>query len=249
MRKAFASDFDKTLFFWDGPGHDGFIRPEDLDAIAAFQAAGNLFGVATGRSLKGITMQIGDLIPFDFYIMATGALILDRSLGVIRRECVDAALMAELNAEYAPRDTAIIFHGNDTVYCLGEPGPMQTHVDSIDEIGPHLYGMSMWVGSEARAIEVAAEVNGAHGDALAAFPNSQIVDIAPAGCSKGGAVRFVKEHFGVGEIGAMGDSFNDVPMLEAADASFTFEGSPEEVRVRADHLVAGVAEALEAFGS
>ena len=132
MYKAFASDFDKTLFFWDsvgdgeGKGPQGHIAERDLAAIASFQAAGNLFGVATGRSLKGITLQIGDLIPFDFYIMATGALILDRNQEVISRQCVDPALVEEINAAYEPRGAAVIFHGNDTVYSLGNPGPMHT---------------------------------------------------------------------------------------------------------------------------
>ena len=246
MPKAFASDFDKTLFFW-GEGMDGYISPEDLESIAAFQAAGNLFGVATGRSLKGITMQIGDLIPFDFFIMATGALVLDGDQRVIARHCVDAALMEELNAAYEPSGAMIIFHGNDTVYSLGEPGPMQTHVDSVADIGPNLYGMSMFVGSEERAVEVAAEINGAYGGLVSAFPNSRIIDIAPAGCSKGRAVAFVKEHFGVEAIAAMGDSFNDAPMFESADVSFTFNASPEAVRASADHLVDSVADALRVF--
>ena len=50
--KALASDFDRTLFFYDESG--SYYRLEDVQAIKHFQSLGNLFGVCTGRSYKGI---------------------------------------------------------------------------------------------------------------------------------------------------------------------------------------------------
>ena len=244
MTKAFASDFDETLWFTEEPGH---VRPRDLEAIAGFRSQGNLFGVASGRSLKGILLECEGIMTFDFYILATGALVLDRDLGVLARSCVDTSLIRELNGLYAPQGAHIVFHGNDTVYNLGDPLPMQTHIDDIAEIGPNLYGMSMWVGSEERAVEAAGEVNARFGDQVTAYPNRSIVDIAPAGCSKGRAVQLAKEALGVEAIAAMGDSFNDVPMLLGADVSFTFPSSPAEVQASATHVVEGVAEALRLF--
>ena len=244
MALAFASDFDKTLWFHEEPGH---LRAADLEAIERFRAGGNLFGVASGRSLKGIDLELGDRFAFDFHILSTGALVLGPDRTVISRSCVDPQLMRELNDIYATQDAQIIFHGNDTVYSFGKPLPMQTHIDDLAEIGPYLYGMSMYVGSFERAIEAAAEVNERFGYALTAYPNRAIVDIVPAGCSKGHAVALAKEALGASAIAAIGDSFNDVPMFEAADASFTFHASPEDVQARAGHVVDSVAEAIGIF--
>lgn len=44
--KALASDFDRTLFFYDERG--SYYRLEDVQAIKHFQSLGNLFGVCTG---------------------------------------------------------------------------------------------------------------------------------------------------------------------------------------------------------
>jgi hydroxymethylpyrimidine pyrophosphatase-like HAD family hydrolase len=46
-------------------------------------------------------------------------------------------------------------------------------------------------------------------------------------------------------MAAIGDSFNDLPMLRAADISFTFPYAPEELRKTASHIVPSVAAALK----
>ena len=72
--KALASDFDRTLFFYDESG--SYYRLEDVQAIKHFQSLGNLFGVCTGRSYKGIEDFNPHQIDYDFYILCSGAKIL-----------------------------------------------------------------------------------------------------------------------------------------------------------------------------
>ena len=57
MKKAMASDFDNTLYFMflDEP-----YRKGDRESIRDFQQAGGLFGVSTGRSLRGVRQAAGD---------------------------------------------------------------------------------------------------------------------------------------------------------------------------------------------
>lgn len=70
--KALASDFDGTLYFKDG------FKEKDLKAIKEFQDHGNLFGICTGRPLSAIIEECQGKINFDFYIVASGALVLDK---------------------------------------------------------------------------------------------------------------------------------------------------------------------------
>ncbi|MGI6216957.1 MAG: HAD-IIB family hydrolase [Coriobacteriales bacterium] len=240
MAKAFASDFDGTLWF---SGEQDHVRSCDLEAISRFRSEGNLFGVASGRSLRGITLEVGDLLDFDFYILATGALVLDGNKEPICKKCVHPELVQQIYDSYQPR-AEIVIHGNDTVYSFGDPLPMQTHIDAIEEIGPDIYGLSMWVGNPENAIAVAEEINRDFGDSVSAYANRSNVDVAPAGCSKGRAVELLKQHFKTSCIAAIGDSFNDVPMLESADISFTFNRSPQDVRERAGNVVDTVADAI-----
>lgn len=72
--KAFASDLDGTLVF------DRKVKDMDKEAIHMFQKK-NMFGVCTGRPICSL-FDIED-IPFDFYIVSSGALLLDRNKKMI----------------------------------------------------------------------------------------------------------------------------------------------------------------------
>jgi hydroxymethylpyrimidine pyrophosphatase-like HAD family hydrolase len=84
-----------------------------------------------------------------------------------------------------------------------------------------------------------------------------IVDILPAGCSKGRALLDLATERGVAkeEILAIGDNWNDVSMLEAAGSAVLMANAPDELKkaglargwaVGGHHAEDGVAVALEA---
>ena len=74
--KILASDLDGTLYFGDQPDP---IRPQDREAIHAFQKAGNAFGICSGRTLAGIHHALdGRDIDLDFYILVSGAALANR---------------------------------------------------------------------------------------------------------------------------------------------------------------------------
>jgi hypothetical protein len=84
-----------------------------------------------------------------------------------------------------------------------------------------------------------------------------ILDILPAGCSKGAAILSLATARGIAptEILAIGDNWNDVSMLEVAGAAVLMENAPEELkalartrgwRVGLSNSDDGVADAIEA---
>jgi hypothetical protein len=84
-----------------------------------------------------------------------------------------------------------------------------------------------------------------------------ILDILPAGCSKGAALLSLAATRGIdpGRILAIGDNWNDVSMLEAAGAAVLMDNAPEDLKVlaraRGWHIGPsnrddGVAQAIEA---
>jgi Cof subfamily protein (haloacid dehalogenase superfamily) len=84
-----------------------------------------------------------------------------------------------------------------------------------------------------------------------------IVDILPAGCSKGAALLRLAEQRGVnaGEIVAIGDNWNDLSMLEVAGRAVLMANAPEDLKTMASergwvlgrrHDEDGVAIAVEA---
>lgn len=241
---AFASDFDNTLYF--GAEKSG-CRIEDREEIRRFQSAGNLFGISTGRSLRGIRHAAGD-IPFDFYILTSGALVLDGDCQLIAASEVSTERLRQIYERYKA-DTLSVIHAAGGVYTFAAGNAMQEHIDTFDSLsGMAVYGMSFHVWTPEAAAAMAEQINAWCGGEIRAFQNVANVDIVADGVSKGAALQCVKAHYGVAETAAIGDSYNDIPMLQAAAKSFTFFDSPLQVRLAASHIVGSVSEALTICG-
>ncbi len=81
--------------------------------------------------------------------------------------------------------------------------------------------------------------------------------VRAAGVDKGTAIEWLAAHYGVtpDQVVAMGDWFNDIPMLERAGRSFAMAQAPDEVKASAKEVLqadiwsgGGVREAAERCG-
>lgn len=240
--KVFASDFDGTIYFMR---REVPISDRDIETIRVFQKEGNLFGVCTGRSLTGVCAAVEGKIAFDFYILASGARILDKDQNVIEKHCINRALMEELYPILENLGKVIV-QANDTVYSKYSAFPMHTMIETPDDIpGDEIFGLSC-APDDADATEAIAKmIHEKYADRLVAFVNNGIVDIVSAPCSKGYAIKVLSKYYHADMIAGIGDSFNDIPMLKSADVSFTFSDSPAEVKQAADYIVENAAIAIK----
>lgn len=238
---ALASDFDGTLCFSDGT--DRFL-PGDLESIRLFQKKGNLFGICTGRSMHGISVPVGDKIRLDFYILLSGAIVLDGKKNVLYKKCLSRSVVQEIYDQFGGQINVRI-QSNDCIYALRDPEKGHVRIHSLDEIrDDDLYALAGVAKTPEEAKIVTGEINRLFGDQVAAFQNVEYIDVVAKGCSKGNGLKLVKEKLQLKRIAAIGDSFNDIPMLENADHPFTFRRSPETVRAQAASLVDTVEEAV-----
>ena len=110
-------------------------------------------------------------------------------------------------------------------------------------------GLVHGVGIHCETLEEAAaltkEINDKYGEYLNAFQNVIEVDIAPKGTSKGEAVSVIRDYYGDCKIYGIGDSLNDLPLLEASDVSYTFPYALAEVQAKVTKVVKNICEALE----
>ena len=89
--KLLASDFDNTLWFND------HMKDNDVKNIKEFQKHGNLFGVCTGRCLHGIVNPSQPYnLEHDFYILLSGALVLNKDKEVIFEKQIPLSLVKEI---------------------------------------------------------------------------------------------------------------------------------------------------------
>ena len=248
MKKVFASDFDGTLYFG---AQDVPISPESVQMIRTYQEAGNLFGLCTGRSINGITPFIAGQITPDFYITSTGANILDKDLRTIQKTGIDrkiaARIVKEVNSERYK--TVLDIEGCMCVFSEIEYFKDCKIISSVDTAPEGLiHQISTLTESPAQAEELAIHINQVYGDHVNAFRNIESIDIVSRGCSKGNGVHVLREHlrqsFGECRIYGIGDSVNDLPLIEAADVSYTFPYAPENVQKKVTKVVKDISEAL-----
>jgi len=239
--QVMASDFDSTLYFMDGGFH-----AEDLAAIAHFQKEGNLFGLCTGRSTRGITDVVKGRVPFDFYILESGSLILDRDLNEIYSRCMPWTMAETLLEEYVfPKDYLYVVHAGDTVYGVPVTYSDGTSIEPLEDLDPdRVFQVSLALEDYEAARKAARAINQKYGHLVTAFQNKKFLDIISAGCSKGRGVDYLRDLYRPEVMAGIGDSYNDLSMLQAADVSFTMSASPEDVKSFADHVVGSVAEAI-----
>ena len=247
--KILASDFDGTLFF------NRTFRPEDLEKIREFRKAGNRFGVCTGRPFAGVLLHSEGNIDFDFYILSSGAQILDGNKKEIYKDIVDLQLIEEIYTELKDEVEFYFQTTEGTFYMLPEEEEKRLSlkipasipykpIESLDELPSDIFGLSLFAHSVENGKRVSALINSTF-PSLEAFQNVDWIDVARKGVSKGHAIQIVKEHFGYAEIAGIGDSFNDIPLLKNSSPSFTFHSSAEEVIREADVVVDSVAEAID----
>lgn len=249
MTKIFATDFDGTLYFHNEPEP---IRATDLDAIRTFQEGGGLFGACTGRPVRALTTQTLGVVPFDFYIALSGATLHDRNVEPIVPASLPRPIVREIYDRFAPyaRDNTALVCAADDYWTfdetLVEAWPISWAPD-FDHLPDPMQGFGLETTTIEEAQELADRVNREYAGIACAYVNLASIDVLPVGHSKGTGLRIAAEHFDATLTAGIGDSYNDLPLLEAADVAYTFHTAPEDMKAHADVLVDSVAEAIADF--
>lgn len=239
---AFASDYDGTLVH---PGN--VLYPSDVLAVRKFQAQGGMFGACSGRALNAVVGPADKAgIKLDFVVASSGALVLGADQ-VLESHPVDQIVIGWLVSHY--RGVWMAVHTTSRLLVETDPTtPYQTKVESLGtSLDEPVYSVSINFDDEAKAAEAVELIGRRFGDLVQPFQNVGSVDVVARGCSKGQGIETVRRSLSMDVIGGIGDSYNDVSLLDEVDVPFTFHSSPHEVQAHARYLVGSVAEALEVF--
>ena len=248
-KTGFASDFDGTLCTSNWVTGEVSFKEENLAAIRAYQAAGGLFGVCTGRPLSSVLETLEGILDLDFYIVMTGSQVLDRDLNKLWECTISHDTARELYDRYATDESVMLAVTEDEfVSVANHMNDTLPTVTSIDDVRGGLLGVSFECYEDQTAARALCDdINERFVGVVEGFQNLGSVDVVPAGCSKGSGVRIVRERLGLDAVAGAGDSFNDLTLLRAADVSYTFASSPRVVRDAADVVVDELHEALADF--
>jgi Cof subfamily protein (haloacid dehalogenase superfamily) len=257
-----ALDLDGTLV-----GDDLVLRPRVREAVAAAQKRGVAVTIVTGRmfrSARPFAQALGIAGPMVCY---QGAAIFEASSGATLRETpvrpdvthdvlewaherdvhaqcyADDQLYVEQINRFSERYTALARIEPVVVPSLREafaarPSIKIVLVDDADRADQHLAALRPLLGDRAYLTR-------SHVD---------FVEVVDPHVNKGEALAFIAQRYGVplDQTLAVGDAWNDVPLLDAAAVGVAMGSGPPELLARADHVVAdvahdGVAEAIERY--
>lgn len=237
------SDFDGTFF-----RSDHTIAKENVDAVQKFVASGGIFVLSTGRALQSIrpiaqSMGLKGLISsFNGSVIAdieSGELLLNNAFSVEQTVKICEALesyglytqLFESDCYYASeRNENLEYYERVTgqkAVVADLPMPEFAKKNSISSIKvlTMLKPEERWYYFEKLQEKIG-------GFCYLTSGAQYLIEICVKGFSKGTAVEFLANHYGVGleNVLAVGDCLNDLPMLQTAGKGFAVKNADEALK-------------------
>lgn len=241
-------DIDGTLL-----GDRSHIMPESaVRAIAAAEKNGHICAINTGRTKTLVNLDMDKLAGFDAFLMGCGTMITYKEQVLFHRTFSAAESEELIDALYRHGIDAVLegaennYHDSyDRMWCK----PFENFVRLFEGMG-----FESFQEARGRFDKFYAYTDDAF--RLRAFEEEfeeklDIVDrergfyeIMPKGCSKASGMRFLADKLGIPmeQTAAIGDSGNDIPMLQCAHYGIAMGNAAEEVKNIADYVTTDLEE-------
>ncbi|MBE6638160.1 MAG: HAD family phosphatase [Ruminococcaceae bacterium] len=231
--KIFISDYDGTL------NRGGGVTEKDLAALDAWQKNGNLFGVATGRDLRGLMNVWRRCLPLkpDFVIGGNGTQIYDQNGTRVLRYPKSGQIVPEITH-------LILDRGGRIVHITAEEGKYILTLDrkipentkdiyfTLNNIPTptEIYSVNTYFDSPKLSAAFCAECCTRFPE-FTAYQNTDCADIVPKGTGKAEGIAAYLNYTQLKPemVITAGDSGNDLGMLRAYTGS-TLPDADEELR-------------------
>ena len=257
-----ALDLDGTLI-----GEDLILRPLVRETVARAQSRGVAVTIVTGRMFAAARPFAQALNVQGPVVCYQGAAIFDAQSGAVLRQTPVKQDVTRDTLQWAhDHGVHAQCYADDTLY-VDQINRFSKRYTDLARVEPVVVPSLREAFAERRTIKIVlvddADRANQHLAALrtllgerAYLTRSHVdfVEVVDPAVNKGEALAFVAQRHGVplGETLAVGDAWNDVPLLDAAGVGVAMGSGPPELLERADHVVAdvahdGVAEAIERY--
>ena len=254
--KALFTDFDGTLF------SDNFtVSEKDIAAINDYVKRGGKFFISTGRLFNSIYPYLNDMnVESDMIVVSQGAEVYDvKTKQPLFRELISPKLASRVFSyiddyiKINPQITAMMYI-DDEVYFLDRLPEYREAFCNILKIKPHILDCSLQealdkMQKEPSKILVMIEeahikdfidggIKALNGDAIFCESRKFLIEIMPNGINKGTAVEYVAKHYGIDmdDVICVGDSDNDLSMIQVAGLGVATENALDRVKVHAKYI-------------
>jgi Cof subfamily protein (haloacid dehalogenase superfamily) len=263
--KLLVVDIDGTLL-----GREGSISAKDREALAEARRSGIKVCLSTGRAAQGCRSIIDQLSLDGYHIFFDGALV--SNLGdEIYAEPLDRKVVKEAVEFVQRNDVYIELYSTTQYFVERENWATEIHRQYF-KLEPTVVDFTdLW--NRERIIKgglithspeeiVQARSFRLHFDrrlhfSMArspAFPDVEFTNVLAPEVSKGKALEALVSHMGVslGEVAAIGDGTNDIPLLSSVGLAIAMGNAPDEVKSVVHHITldvdhSGLAAAINHF--
>lgn len=243
------------------------VRHAVIDAVQRAMEVGVRVTIVTGRMYVGarpFAHALGLTGPIVCY---QGAVIADAQSGRFEREVpLPNAVARKIYEAGAPMGYHVQFYRDDKFFVENYNAYAELYAKTSGTeavVVPSL--LDAFVGHDCTKVNIVTDPSKAGeafalmqrtvgSDAYVTRSNPEFVEMLSPSCNKGAAVRLVAAHYGIpmDRVMAIGDSYNDLPFLEAAGFAIAMGSAPSELKALADAVVGdvehdGVAEAVDRF--
>ena len=257
-----ALDLDGTLI-----GDDLVLRPRVRETVATAQARGIAVTIVTGRMFAAARPFARALAIEGPIVCYQGAAIFDVASGATLRQIpVRPDVARDTLAWAADHGVHAQCYADDTLY-VDQIDSFSKRYTDLARVEPVLVPSLRAAFAERPTVKVVLvddpERASQHLIALHALLGERayitrshvdFVEVIDPSVNKGEALALIARRYDVplDETLAIGDAWNDVPLLDAAAVGVAMGSGPPELLEHADHVVAdvahdGVAEALERY--
>jgi len=260
--KLVALDLDGTLVEPLKP-----VRPRVVASVRAAQAAGVRVTLVTGRMFVGAEPFVRLLSIEGPIVCYQGAVIADALTGRFEREiALPNAIALRIYEAAKPRGYHVQFYRDDRFYVeqRNTYSDLYARISGSEPIVvPSL--PAAFAGRDSTKVNIVTEPDKTPeclalmkevcgDDAYVTRSNPEFVEMLSPKVDKGVALALVASELGIAieDVLAIGDSYNDLPLLRTAGFGVAMGSGPPELKAEADAVVGdvehdGVAEAIERF--
>lgn len=248
--KIFASDYDGTLRTKE------LVSEENKQAIHTWRNAGNLFVLVSGRSLESMKREIEvNRFEVDYIIGNNGGAIYDANFHELKsyyfpfQEAtkIISYIKQERTISYVLNDG---FHRSKTILDPSREdkkyaNTKMTYTEKELLEKKKIAQIVVSLDREEDTRRISDHINSLFGHVACAYRNVNCVDVAPYGVSKSTGLAYIVHQTGVRHeaVYTIGDSFNDIPMLETF-IGFAMNQAPAQVKSYASHIVKQPSDAI-----
>lgn len=252
MKKLILFDIDGTIVTECANNSARYIPDSLTKAIVKLQQNGHLCFINTGRSFGEVDTAIREL-PFDGYICGCGTYILYQGKELLTTE-FPVSLRLQIIEDLQKCNLDWLLEGTKAVYYSDES--YTTHIGDFMKEHKEIIPEAFHIMSPDRAKEILPDFN----KFCLCLPDTRhdfawfqqkyankldfidrkggFYEVIPKGHSKASGIQFLEDYFAIPHENtiAIGDSTNDLPMLEYASYSIAMGNSLPDILPYVDYV-------------